>query len=110
MGATELAPRAQSPELLKTYVVFKVTFNDALVTTVDMSRLPKTWSKSPAPITVQHIGDAWVAGGRSPVLKIPSVIVPAEWNYVINPAHPDTANITIGPDQPVRFDPRLLKT
>lgn len=39
-------------------------------------------------------GDAWVREGRTPVLRVPSRPgQPLEWNYVINPLHPDAARI-----------------
>ena len=55
------------------------------------------------------MGDHWVAGAASAVLRLPSAIVPNEWNYLLNPAHPDFAKITIGPKQHIQIDPRLIK-
>ena len=71
---------------------------------------PKSWRKSPSLATVQQVGDEWVTEGSSAVLRLPSVIVPSEWNSLPNPAHPDFAKITIGPKQQIKFDPRLVKT
>lgn len=98
-----------SKELLNHYVLFEVTFDEALLTVADPPALPKTWRKSPAEAAVQQVGDAWVANAASAILRVPSVIVPSEWNYLLNPAHPDFKQITIGPKQRVRFDPRLIK-
>ena len=109
LAMLEMLVHLQSRELLDTYVLFEVTFEDNLVVPVDVSKLPRSWRQSPPPAAVQHVGDAWVAAGRSPVLKVPSVIVPTEWNYVLNPAHPAFTRITIGPRKPVKFDPRLLQ-
>lgn len=97
-------------ELMKRYVVFEVTFDDALVRAVDAAGLPKNWREYPPPAETQRIGDAWLAGAGSAILRVPSVIVPSEWNYLLNPAHGDFAKISIGPKQPVQFDPRLIKT
>jgi hypothetical protein len=36
------------------------------------------------------------------------VIVPSEFNYVLNPVHPDFARIGVGKPLPFPFDPRLL--
>ena len=110
LAMLEMLVHLQEQEALKRYVLFQVSFDDALVETIDRARLPKTWRKSPAPRAVQRIGDDWVAEQRSAVLRVPSVIVPSEWNYLINPAHPDSAKIIIGPRQPVQFDPRLIKS
>jgi RES domain-containing protein len=109
LAMLEMLIHLQSQELLKRYVLFEVTFDESLVTTVDRRTLPKTWGKSPPSAVVQRVGDVWVAGGESAVLRVPSVVVPHEWNYLLNPGHPDFRRITIGPKQPVWFDPRLIK-
>lgn len=110
LAILEMLVHLQAQDLMRRYVIFEVSFDETLVTTVDPARLPKSWRRSPSPATVQQVGDAWVAGGTSAVLRLPSVIVPSEWNYLLNPAHPDFAKITIGPKQPIKFDPRLVKT
>ena len=74
-----------------------------------VERLPASWRRSPPPSAVQRLGDAWLDEGRSAVLRVPSVVVPAEWNYLLNPAHTDFAEIDIGPKRSVQFDPRLVK-
>jgi RES domain-containing protein len=41
------------------------------------------------------------------VLKLPSAVVPEEFNYVLNPAHPDFGKISIGKPRVFKADPRL---
>src|SRR6267154_3486961 len=36
---------------------------------------------------IRTLGDAWIANGQSAVLSVPSVIVPAERNHIVNPEH-----------------------
>jgi RES domain-containing protein len=109
LAILETVVHLQSHELLERYLPFELAFDAARVITLDPVTLPKTWRSSPPPPTIQHIGDAWVAAAGSPVLRVPSVIVPAEWNYVLNPSHPAFAKTLIGPKQRVHFDPRLIK-
>ncbi|MGA2496443.1 MAG: RES family NAD+ phosphorylase [Tepidisphaeraceae bacterium] len=109
LAMLEMLVHLQSEELLRRYVLFEVTLDDSLVTTVTQTSMPKTWRKSPPPAALQRIGDAWLAAGTSAILRIPSVIVPAECNYLLNPAHSDFARIIIGPKMPAQFDPRLVK-
>lgn len=52
-------------------------------------------------------GDAWLAQGRGAVLRVPSVLVPAAANLLLNPAHPDAAAARIEAIDPFAFDPRL---
>lgn len=105
----EMLVHIQSQELLKRYVLFEVVFDESLVTLVEPKTLPKAWRKSPPSPALQRTGDLWLAGGASAVLRVPSVVVPDDWNYLLNPAHPDFHHVTIGPRQPVRFDPRLIR-
>ena len=109
LAMLEMLVHLESRELLKSYVTLEVTFDEALVADVDPAALPRNWRRSPAPPTVRRFGDDWIAAASSAVLRVPSVLVAAEWNYLLNPAHPDFARIVIGPKLPLRFDPRLIK-
>lgn len=109
LAILEMLVHLQAQDLMHRYVIFEVTFSETLVTAINSAKLPKSWRRSPAPATVQAVGDGWVTGGKSAVLRLPSVIVPSEWNYLLNPALPDFAKITVGPKQPIKFDPRLIK-
>ncbi|MDB6167136.1 MAG: hypothetical protein JWQ83_2276, partial [Lacunisphaera sp.] len=40
-------------------------------------------------------------------LRVPSVVVPGEFNYLLNPAHPKFAKIKVGKPETFSFDPRL---
>lgn len=55
----------------------------------------------------RRVGDAWQGAQASVVLSVPSVIVPEGRNYLLNPAHPQFANLTIDDPKPFRFDARL---
>jgi len=70
--------------------------------------LPADWMLEPPGPSSQAIGDAWVQAGESAVLAVPTVLIPSETNYLLNPMHPDFKKISIGKPQPFAFDPRLL--
>lgn len=57
----------------------------------------------------RRAGDAWLRSGRTPLLRTPSVIVPATWNTLINPLHPGSAQIRIAAIHEHRIDPRLWR-
>jgi RES domain-containing protein len=59
------------------------------------------------PEAPQAIGDEWLAEARSPVLRVPSFIVPESFNLLINPAHPQAAGLKVASQRPFRFDARL---
>jgi RES domain-containing protein len=72
--------------------------------------LPPDWRHIPAPAALPAIGDAWIAGGGSVGLAVPSAILPVvapEQNVLINPLHPQFAAITWKIDH-FSYDRRLL--
>lgn len=70
--------------------------------------LPGGWRKDAALSTLQAKGRDWIKGAASGVLMVPSVVVPSEMNILINPAHPDTAQILVVAQRPFSLDPRLF--
>jgi RES domain-containing protein len=75
---------------------------------VDKSDLPSDWRKDPPPSTLANIGQEWVSKSKSAVLQIPSAVIDEEWNYLLNPQHPDFAQIIIGTVKDFQFDSRLF--
>jgi RES domain-containing protein len=109
LAALEMLVHLNSPDLLKKYVLFEVSIDPSYVRDLDISSLPRNWKADPAPAKVQAIGDEWVAGGTSAVLRVPSILVPGESNYLLNLRHQDFAKLRIGTMIPFQFDPRLAR-
>jgi RES domain-containing protein len=97
-----------NPPIRFKYVAIPVNFDHALVEFVPPKTLPKNWRVEPPPPSSNRTGDAWVLGGRSAVLALPSVIVSGEPNFLLNPAHPDFKKISIGKPERFPFDSRLV--
>ncbi len=73
--------------------------------------LPPGWADAAAPESTRRFGDAWLRRGERLALTLPSVLVPRETNYLVNPLHPDLVNQlrrTIEPHERVRLDRRIL--
>lgn len=68
---------------------------------------PDSWRKTPYPPETQSFGAEWARARRSAVLRVPSAVVPGEFNYLLNPAHPGFARIKTGKPEPFHFDARL---
>ena len=90
--------------LLRKYVAIPVSFEDSLVSMLDFSKLPDDWKSYPGPFELKNIGDEWLDSLSKPVLKTPSVIVPQEWNYLLNLEHPDFSKITISISDTISMD------
>jgi len=71
--------------------------------------LPANWKSIEAYIELQEIGSKWYHSNESLVLKVPSSIIPQEYNYIINTKHPQFATHVILQDvDDFVWDNRLL--
>ena len=66
---------------------------------VAVTSLAADWRASPAPPHLAAIGDAFVVERKSAVLIVPSVLAPSEYNWLLNPAHPDCRRVRVGPPE-----------
>ena len=67
--------------------------------------LPKDWRSNP--ISTARIGSKWCESAKLPVLRVPSVVIPRERNYLIRPSHHGFAGIAVLDPLPAQFDPRF---
>jgi RES domain-containing protein len=74
--------------------------------TLELTDLPPEWRQDP-PLT-RSIGDRWLSDTSAALLRVPSAIVHASFNWLLNPLHPDAASVTIAEVVKVPIDPRLL--
>ena len=74
-----------------------------------LKALGKNWQKHPNK-KLRKLGDDWLKSQESCVLKVPSIITPFdEYNYLINPQHPDFSLITDIQSNDFVFDPILIQ-
>jgi len=109
LAALEIFVHLQRAAVALAFVAFRVEIPDALVTTVAPVDLPKGWRAGPPPESTQRAGSRFLAAGTSPVLRLPSVLIPAEHNFLVSPAHPDFGRLRISKPAPFSFDPRMWK-
>jgi RES domain-containing protein len=108
LAALEMLVHLEAADALKHYQMCPVTFSSAMVENLDPATLPANWRKDPSPKKVRAIGNEWIESGRSLVLRVPSAIVAAEHNFLLNPTHKDFPRIGIGKPERFKFDRRLL--
>jgi RES domain-containing protein len=56
----------------------------------------------------RHVGDSFLERNRTCLLRVPSVIVPEEYNYLLNPKHEAAADLNLVYERAFTFDDRLL--
>ncbi len=77
---------------------------------VDVDNLPPGWNRYPPAAVLKAIGDSFIRSGEHLALKVPSAIMSGQWNYLINPAHPDAESIQIISREKITIDERLKTT
>ena len=83
--------------------------DDILPDQVSEADLPPNWRRHPPPRELAQIGGDWVLSVRSLLLKVPSAVVPDEFNILINPAHQDIGKVRVTQTHPYTFDERLIR-
>ena len=95
--------------VLQGYVVYRAQIPDELILDVPFEQLPDSWNQPGLVPDLRRLGDEWAQAKSSVALRVPSAIVPVEFNYVLNPRHPEFGLVEVGPREPLPVDPRLLK-
>jgi len=108
LAILEILVNLQDEQILSSYMLIPFHFDDSLMESVDVKGLPEGWASLPSSLAAKSVGDDWVQFKSSLILGVPSVVVPVEINYLINPSHPDFDKITYSDPIPLPLDERLL--
>ena len=106
LAVLEVLAQLTSTADLARYALLPVHFDSDHVS--DLPTLPGDWRALPSPRSTAEEGDRWISEKSSLLLRVPSVILPAETNYLLNPAHPAFDSVEMGEPEDLDIDPRLL--
>jgi len=76
---------------------------------LDIDLLPNNWKESPEPHILKQIGNSFLQKNEHLLLKVPSALVPEEFNYLMNPRNANIEKVKIKAKTPFSFDERILK-
>jgi len=108
LAALEMLVHLNNEEILFSYSFAAAEFDESLILPIEEFRtLPENWSVSPPQLEIQRIGDEWAETHASVVLKVPTSVLPVEFNYLINVEHPEFSKIKLGEPRAFTFDERL---
>lgn len=80
--------------------------DDYVLVTIDLGEL-SIENVAEIPPLPQAFGDTWLREQRSPLLRVPSAIVPESTNLLLNVAHPASSDARVASTRPFAFDRRL---
>jgi RES domain-containing protein len=107
LASLEVLVHTEDTQLLAAvnWAMIPVSIDESLIEI--LQTVPADWRRLPGPPSTREAGTRWVAESRSAVLRVPSIVVDGEFNYVLNPQHADFARLEIGEPLAFSFDPRL---
>lgn len=107
LAVLEQLVHVEDPMVLDTFLVVSATLDEDSIEVLSPHSLPDGWRTYPTPPHLKEIGDEWLSEVGSLALRVPSVTVRGQHNYLINPAHPDFASIAVSEPEPLDIDPRI---
>ena len=95
----------------KKYILVTVFLPDKTsLTFIDEKDLPNNWDALDIQHVTQKVGDNFLEEQKALLLRVPSVLMPEEFNYIINPLHPSMKQVKVIYQREIRFNDRLIKT
>lgn len=92
----------------KDYYAIEIEVPEESILTIDPKFLPVDWNDLLPPAALKKIGDAFLADNKYLSMKVPSAIVPDEFNYLLNVNHPLMDEVRVIKKKPFSFDERLV--
>ena len=90
-------------------MVISIPDVESQISQIMINELPANWRTMETFATLQQIGAKWYNEQRTLLLKVPSIIIPYEYNYVINTEHPDfKTDVVLARVEDYYWDNRLL--
>ena len=100
-----------SPAFKYKVMTISIADEENLISSILQKDLPKTWRSMISYPHLQHLGNEWYKNNHSLVLKVPSAVIPKEYNYLINTNHPDfTSKVSLVRTEDYFWDDRLLQS
>lgn len=110
LGLLEQFVRIDPDNLPEDFASFKIEIPDTISTkTIEYNQFPKDWRNVERSTWFKEQGDTWLDKLESAVLIVPSVIIPQENHYLINPLHSDSKKIKIKEINDFSLDLRLFR-
>ena len=109
LAALEIRVHIDKTCMRQRYSALAFRFPAKLADSLPEKDLPNNWRFEPPSPVLQDLGKQWAQSRSSLVLIVPSVVIPHEKNYLINPLHPDFAQITFDPPKDFAFDVRVFR-
>lgn len=77
------------PNIIYKVMIISIPDEDNIFSQIRTKELPDNWQSFEGFTRLQEIGSEWYRKSEEIILKVPSAVIPAEFNYIINTSHKD---------------------
>lgn len=107
MAVMEVLVHLRPEELDREFVLATFEVPDEEVSAIEKGDLPYNWKSEELSFRLKDIGHKFVKDAKFLLLKVPSVLVEEEYNFILNPAHPSASQVKLVAQRPFKFDMRF---
>ncbi len=105
----EIAVRTPLGNIPLDYRLISLDIPDTSIEEIKAGALNEGWRSAPHGMETEKIGNKFIAGGKSLILKVPSAVVDGDFNFLLNPSHPKFKEVKINTIENFDFDRRLFE-
>lgn len=87
--------------------VSTIEIPDSEILKIDEASLPGDWKQVPSPSSTKDFGTQFLKAGKKAIIQVPSSIIKEEYNYLLNPTHPESKNFKILEIRDLIYDVRI---
>lgn len=94
-------------EIPRALSITAIEIPDSEILIINEDSLPGNWKHVPAPPSTQDFGSNLLRSQKNAVFRIPSSVIPQEFNYILNPLHINSRNFKIKAVTDLVYDIRI---
>lgn len=95
LAVLEYTVNVNLDDIPRALVISSIEIPDRKIKLFKEADLPGNWKQSPAPSSTKKIVSKILLNAEFPIIRIPSIIIPNEFNYLLNPLHKDSKHFKI---------------
>ena len=107
LSLLEILIYSASYDQVQNNFLVRIEVPDSTFPIISETALPKRWQSEKE--HCRYIGNEFLIQKKTLLLKVPSAIIPEEYNILINPLHPEFKRVKITRTKKFEFDGRLFK-
>lgn len=86
LAVLELSVNVSTASVLQYLSMVEIEISDDMLI-LDIAALPANWREAPAPASTKDFGTDLLNKNQHVIIKVPSSVIPEEFNYLMNPKH-----------------------